>query len=366
MQENDSTNLSKKYDMTVFIGRFRPFHNSHLYIVEEALRRSRYLTILVGSCHAARSIRNPFTFHEVSDMIRNSLSSEDESRVIIADLEDNPYNDTLWARDVQNKVALACRITFTNSPDTNIKPSIALIGHAKDFTSYYLNMFPQWDSIDVDSKQELAATDIRNLFFDPEQWAESLEEPLKFEKIIPMYVFVFLKRFSKTKDYVQLCNEFKAVQNYREKYLGLPYPPIFTTVDAVVIQSSHVLLVKRKAFPGKGLWALPGGYVNVNEKIDDAWLRELKEETSIKIHDKILRNSVVAKEIFDDPHRDPRGRVITHAFLVWLEPGKLARIKGGDDAALARWVPLGELSRANLYSDHYSIVNTLVSHLSEK
>ncbi|NCV82699.1 MAG: NUDIX domain-containing protein, partial [Actinobacteria bacterium] len=73
------------------------------------------------------------------------------------------------------------------------------------------------------------------------------------------------------------------IASYKKQYESLPYPPIFVTADAVVIQSGHVLMIKRRSEPGRGLWALPGGFVNANtdKSVEDAAIRELREETGI-------------------------------------------------------------------------------------
>jgi bifunctional NMN adenylyltransferase/nudix hydrolase len=79
------------------------------------------------------------------------------------------------------------------------------------------------------------------------------------------------------------------IEKYKESWKAAPFPPTFVTVDAVVVQSGHVLLVKRKAMPGAGLWALPGGFLNQEETLLDGAIRELKEETKIKVPVPVLK-----------------------------------------------------------------------------
>ena len=132
----------------------------------------------------------------------------------------------------------------------------------------------------------------------------------------------------------------------------------------MVVQSGHVLLVERGAMPGKGLWALPGGFLEQSERTEDGMLRELKEETKIKVPVPVLRGSIVASKVFDDPHRSSRGRTITHAFLVHLQPDvQLPRVKGSDDAAKARWFPLSEVKREMMFEDHLDIIMSLMDLL---
>jgi bifunctional NMN adenylyltransferase/nudix hydrolase len=153
----------------------------------------------------------------------------------------------------------------------------------------------------------------------------------------------------------------------------------------VVIQSGHVLLVKRGAEPGKGLWALPGGFVNQSERIRDAAIRELIEENGISLADgkkgqeitrSMLDGSIVDKEIFDDPARSERGRTVTVGYLFRLNDTKpLPKVKGQNVPAYeangkdivetedARWVPLEDaLSRTDWwFEDHLSILEWAAS-----
>jgi bifunctional NMN adenylyltransferase/nudix hydrolase len=119
-----------------------------------------------------------------------------------------------------------------------------------------------------------------------------------------------------------------------------------------------VLLVKRKAQPGRGLWALPGGFLGENETLKDAALRELREETRLKIPAPVLRGSLRGESVFDHPDRSLRGRTVTHAFYFEFPSGPLPAVRGADDAARARWVPISEIQamRSSLFEDHFFIL----------
>ncbi|MBN6743269.1 NUDIX domain-containing protein, partial [Acidithiobacillus sp. MC6.1] len=95
----------------------------------------------------------------------------------------------------------------------------------------------------------------------------------------------------------RLVDEYAFLKNYHQQFASYPYPPVFVTVDAVVIHSGHILLVERKAEPGKGLLALPGGFLDQRERIEDGMLRELKEETNIKVPVPVLRGSIRASRV---------------------------------------------------------------------
>ena len=106
--------------------------------------------------------------------------------------------------------------------------------------------------------------------------------------------------------------------------------------------------------------ALPGGFVGFDEKLSDACLRELREETRLRVPLPVLQGSIKHQMVFDDPFRSDRGRTITHAFYIELKPDKnLPKVKGGDDAKHARWIPLADLDPAQIYEDHYFIIKEL-------
>ena len=132
------------------------------------------------------------------------------------------------------------------------------------------------------------------------------------------------------------------------------------TVDIVIFSvrdgSLRVLLVQRRFPPFQGLWAIPGGFVMEAESLEDAAIRELREETGV---DDVYLEQLYT---FGDPGRDPRGRVVTVAYfaLISMERDILA----GTDAAAARWFALDDLP--NLAFDHGSIVDYALSRLRNK
>jgi bifunctional NMN adenylyltransferase/nudix hydrolase len=172
---------------------------------------------------------------------------------------------------------------------------------------------------------------------------------------------LFNKSYSKGPDWFEtLSEEYQMVKKYKEAWKAAPFPPTFMTVDAVVVQSGHILLVKRGDMPGKGLWALPGGFLNQDEKMLDGAIRELKEETKIKVPVPVLKGSIKSSHTFDAPNRSQRGRTITQAFFIDLGfDSKLPKVKGSDDAEKAFWVPLDEVvrNRDKFFEDHVAIVD---------
>lgn len=339
--------MSKKYDTLVLIGRFQPFHNAHLEIVRRATALANKLVIITGSANQPRTYKNPFTSNERERMIRDATRGM--LGAISINVEANPdtmYNDQAWAIRVQALVA----------KHTQPGEKIAVIGHKKDESSFYLDMFPQWGFENVEEIEPLSAVNIRDLFFKYSFNSNFIKN------VVPESTYDLLMEFRKSEEFAQIVREREFVENYKKQFASLPYPPVFVTTDAVVICSGHVLMIKRRSEPGKGLWALPGGFLNADtdKSVLDCAIRELKEETGIKVPVPVLKGSIQDNRVFDAIDRSTRGRTITHAFKIVLPDGELPKVKGMDDAEKARWVPIGELDSSVCYEDHYEILQHFV------
>jgi bifunctional NMN adenylyltransferase/nudix hydrolase len=340
------------YDYLVFIGRFEPFHNGHAAVARFALTRANKLIFLVGSADTPRTIKNPWSVAERAVMIQSALPSVAD-RLLIRPLRDHLYNESLWIADVQRTVAEAIR---ADGGDGTAK--VGLIGKDKDASSYYLREFPQWDLVDVKHTETLSATELRRYLYEANQ-IDSHGGLMLIRANVPGPVFDMLEAFRKNSPvFKQLVAEHHFIDTYRKAWDDAPYPPTFVTTDAVVVHSGHVLLVRRRAEPGKGLWALPGGFVGQDESIQDACLRELREETRLKIPAPVLRGSIKGQHVFDHPERSLRGRTITHAFHFEFPAGELPDVRGGDDADKARWIPVSEALEMSpqLFEDHLHIL----------
>lgn len=346
----------KPFHTLVFIGRFQPFHNGHKAVIDQALEQADRVLVLVGSANRRHSVRNPFTFYEREMMIFESFSVEDQARMNVVPLDDYTYDEAEWVRQVQQVVK---DYTWQTTTDES---RIGLIGRNKDNTSYYLKLFPQWESVDAETTMhDLDATWIRRKLFNDGLIAFKRQN---LRNAVPSNVFDFLFKPETQDALSEIREEHIWCENYKQQWADTPYPVTFTTVDAVVVQSAHVLLVKRRDKPGQGLWALPGGYLNVNETLLQGCMRELKEETRINVPKGMLFGSVKAQRTFDDIHRDPRGRFITHAFLIALPANdELPTVKGGDDASEAKWVPLSEIKPETLFLDHSFIIESMLKFL---
>lgn len=134
------------------------------------------------------------------------------------------------------------------------------------------------------------------------------------------------------------------------------YPHPSVTTDCVIFgfdgSGLKVLLVERGIEPFKGKWAFPGGFMRIDESAEQCALRELREETG-------LTGAYVKQfHAFSEPDRDPRERVVTIAYYALV---KLQDVKGGDDAASARWFAMSEVP--SLAFDHDMILRMALQAL---
>ncbi len=153
-----------------------------------------------------------------------------------------------------------------------------------------------------------------------------------------------------------------------------PYPRAALTVDAIVyvreripvltdnknsdgiVNETLVLLIRRGNEPFKNMWALPGGFIEMEELLEEACKRELLEETGIKVE------KMTQFKTYDEVDRDPRHRTISVVFLAELEDR--VEVEGGDDAIQADWFCLDSLPQ--LAFDHQRILEDFKTMLKEK
>jgi bifunctional NMN adenylyltransferase/nudix hydrolase len=337
----------KPYRSAVVIGRFQIFHNAHKKLLNEAFTKADHVIVVLGSHRAALNIKNPFTVSEREEMIRRVYPDMDIDFVVVPD---RYYNDLLWVQEVMCKV---------REKSTGSNTETCLCGYYKDSSSYYLDYFRDvWAFETHVSKMKISSTDIRTQYYQP-------NENRSWKKNIPREVAEYLsdyKNHDRTNRYSHFVEEHEYITAYKKRTQpeGYPYPIQSVTVDNIVVQNGHVLMVVRKAMPGKNLWALPGGFVNPKETLFNAALRELKEETSIKVDKSVLRRHMADRHVFDHPDRDLRGRIFSHGYFYKLENTRhLPLVKGGDDAAKAFWVPWDEIITYadRVYSDHVHILS---------
>lgn len=331
-----------QFDYLVFIGRFQPFHQGHQYVIRQALQHAKQVIVLVGSANSPRTLSNPFDFFERCSMILGSFTTDDASRIICVPLADAIYNDNRWLLDAQ-------RCIMDNTDDG---ANIAIIGHDKDESSYYLGLFPQYGSFLVENFENLSATPLRHAYFGDDDAARDRAYARMTDASRQ-----FLQAFMQTADYAVLKQQLGEIQRYQAAWQHAPYPPIFTTTDALIVQSGHILLIERGGDYGQGLYALPGGFVDPHENLLSACLREVHEETNLPIDAQTLTSHLKASQTFDAPKRSQRGRTITTVYYFQLPATtQLPVLTAGDDAKHAFWLPLAKLDGRQMFEDHYSII----------
>jgi bifunctional NMN adenylyltransferase/nudix hydrolase len=306
----------------IFIGRFQPVHQGHIHALGIAASQVDTLYIFVGSANQCRSIRNPWTFQERSQMLRTKLHNARVTNFKIVPLNDYRYSNTQWMSDVRATVEHYGMVNPT------------LFGHMKEGNDY-LTWFPDWKFKSIEAQYKIDASSTRKRMFET-------DDPEMPETVRADYAFY--------------QKETKTFANY-------PFPETlnFNCSDAILECQGHVLLIQRKFAPGAGAWALPGGFRNQRETFLDCAIRELIEETNVRVPEKVLRGSIVKSELFDDPSRSfgiPRNTLAVYMRINPNPDGSLPRANGADDAALCKWVPLTDaLNTIEMYDDHKDILS---------
>ncbi|MBP2161097.1 MULTISPECIES: NUDIX domain-containing protein [Asticcacaulis] len=179
----------------------------------------------------------------------------------------------------------------------------------------------------------------------------------------PAAVAGWLDGFRQTEEFAGMVEEARYVEDYKRAWAMAPYPVILVSVDTVIVHADprgmpHVLLIRRGGIPGRGNFAIPGGFIEPDEYLLNSALRELREETGLVLSDAEAMARLKGRHVFDDPERSSRGRVITHGFHFEFPAGPLPGVEGQDDAAEARWVPVADLAQyhGQFFEDHGAIL----------
>ena len=156
------------------------------------------------------------------------------------------------------------------------------------------------------------------------------------------------------------CDSFKNGMQCQSGKFCYTYPRPALTSDCVIFGfdgiTLKILLIERGLDPFKGSWALPGGFMKMNETIEECARRELKEETNL---DNVFLEQF---HVFSDVGRDSRGRIVTVAFIALVRPSDYV-VAGGDDALRAMWFDADMLPP--LAFDHDQIIRSAKKHLKE-
>ena len=340
----------QQFDAAVVIGRFQPFHNGHRALIAHALSLAPRVLIVLGSAYSARSPKNPWTHTERAAVIADTFP---DARLFFLPVRDY-YDERRWRSEGLRLVQLQLPSIKT--------PRVAVVGHFKDSSSRYLEGFSTWSLVARELEGSLHATDLRNgLFGAGSNSVSSYLASLKND--VPSPTLESLQSFVQSDMYAHLAAEWRALRDYKASWACAPFTPIFVTVDAVVTCNDHVVLVQRGRAPGRGLWALPGGFIEPHETTLQASWRELAEETGLALPP--AAQQPVNRRVFDHPARSQRGRTISHAFHFSLDDPSLPKLRAADDAADARWIAISDLQslEEQMFDDHFHILDTFLGLL---
>jgi bifunctional NMN adenylyltransferase/nudix hydrolase len=354
----------------VYIGRMQGIHYGHIFTIEQMVAECDHALILFGSAFIAPDTKNPLSCIERSQLLEQVAGNIDYSFAGIRD-----YSST-------NRWILAVQKAVEENAQAFDCDRIILYGNEKDSSSWYLKLFPQWERREtklhkIDDKS-MDATTIRRLLFEDHKDEGYIVSALS--GLMPMKGIDWLLNFRKSEKGLWLQGEYAFEENYKKPWRTiqeggtLPYAVPFQTVDNVVLWRGLVLLGIRKNRPGMGLWALPGGFLDLtkNETRRQGAIRELKEETKPQVFRRVKagglvpipvdENWITAHQGFDDPRRSRRGRIITEAYL-WRIPDELEVVhKAGDDLAKTKFFPLHEVLENMgevMFEDHHSIIGEM-------
>jgi bifunctional NMN adenylyltransferase/nudix hydrolase len=333
---------TSKPTVALVVGRWQLVHKGHEALFRAALKAAGKVVIVVGSAFHARDDRNPFNWQERVKMVEAALSPAERERVAFLPVRDY-HDDVRWNTAVRRGMA---ELVGANA-------DVVVVGHEKDWTSAYLQRMG-WPLRPVESLDGVSATDLRAVYFES-------EDPAAAQAVLEPYVSAgvraYLQAWSKLPAYKERVREHAAVLAYRKRWPAASY----NTADALVRVGDHVLLVRRGGDIGTGLWALPGGFVEKNERFLTAALRELREETNLGLLESSLLEALQGgPALFDAPLRSPRGHIITNAF--YFRFGAMAEppeVRASDDVVDAKWVHLTELAayEEQMLDDHSLILD---------
>ena len=345
-----------KKNIGIVIGRFQPFHNAHKELIQTALDQSDIVVVFVGSGDKHRSHKNPFRFKEISSMIVGEFKEEiEENKLRLISLPDFISNDLIWANQIENYIN-SLKMNLINNNDFNkpVEIHCTVFGHDKDDSSFYLKLFDDYNLVHIDNLyNNLSSTDIRN-FLKESLHFDNFYQAFK-DKLPKSTLWLINKNYIKYKKIIE--DDINYLNKQRELFIDYPYPETlnFITTDVLVVlckdpggminENDEVLLIKRKFHPGKGAYALPGGFLNTDETPFQGAIREFKEEVGV---DLIKENYFITSNMMflaDHPKRSLYGRRLSFVYYLKIKGLKnikdfKSKIKAGDDAKEVKFLSL--------------------------
>ncbi len=332
------------YDLVMYVGRFEPFHIAHLDNISKGLKFADNLLLIIGSCYRKSDFKNPFSYAERLDMLKGSLEliNPDANKKIysVPSLE-CIYNDDVWQQHIEDNVNKF--ITLELKQDAK-DVKIALIGHHKDESSYYLKMFPSWHfehlSAVYEQDKVISATTVRNAL-----WDENLQ---KIEGIVSPYVQQKLSDFAKTERYKKLQADYKQSKLQQGSKAVVSFS-LFDG-DKVLLQEVENEYL---SFP----------QIEIDEKswLLNAALQSLSQKLSISDELlNIIRNNAKLN-VFDYPKRRLELREVNINYSFDFQQFNLS-INVDDfikECANLRWLNIVDINREKLNNDCFDIMVSL-------
>lgn len=337
--------MSQTYDYAVVIGRFSPCDNGHVERLSKIGEVARHVLVLVSSADAPRESRFPWTADEREAMLRAGLGTAADG-FVFGRVSDHSYVPDAFADEVLTQ--------FDALRGVEPAGKVVVVSRIADVRPAALAALPEvWTRVTPRPGPDLA----------PLLDALYGEDDARLAADLPPAVVERLSAFRDTELFAGMAAEHRYVEAYKRSWAVAPYPVILVTTDLMAVQSDadgvpHILLIRRGGIPGKGLWALPGGFLNADEELIDGAVRELREETGLALPDATLKACLVNGRPFADPERSSRGRVISHGYHFVLPAGPLPVVAGADDAEHAVWLPLDELPslHGQFFEDHGEMI----------
>ncbi len=313
-----------EFQQGVISGRFAPPTNADRGALEDVFRRCAHVHIVVSDADRAPSTQMPWSAVVREAMIRAALGPLAD-RAVFCHVRDHLYRPDLAD-------TTACDAVMAQMPDDGG----GLLGA---------------DTLKHPAPEAKDSENVRAIFL--------RNGPDEVTGQVPDAVLDILRQYAATPDYARLHEEQLYIDDYKKSWEAAPYPPIFVVCDTLIQHGRHLLLIKRGGQPGIGQWALPGGFVEVDEALLQSAVREVAEETRLELSAAQIHDHLVSSQVFDYPKRSARGRAITHAFHFQFPEGPLPSVEAADDAAGAHWVAIDALEamRDQFFEDHADIID---------
>lgn len=300
------------------IDRLQPPSPAFLQAIAAACTRFDTVLVLVSGAARPRDWRYPLSWQERVEALRAAVPA---SNLTVLPLIDTLYDDGLWVAHVRRCLEAHARHSGAQgAPVLLVAPGKA--GQAMG------RLFPDWQT----------------------QEALPGPDPLALARLYQTAPGTHTGPLEALAQEAMQAAQERARWQAAEEALGYPIP--LNTVDAVVVQSHHVLLVEREAGSiGAGLLSLPGSFIAQGQTALDTILATLRTKAGLDMPLGALSGRLAQRRVFDHPDRDPRGWIRTEAFVFDLPAsGRM------EAAKRAQWIPLAALDSTRLFADHGDII----------